>query len=73
MKVNKHERLDAMKANATLVVHERQPHYIVLNYESNAVIAEGFTTRAVAESYARTLRTQQEIWQQTRVELGEAM
>ena len=54
-----------MKANATLVVRESQPHYFVLNYEANAIIAEGFTTRAVAETYAKTLRTQQERWQQT--------
>ena len=42
------------------VVPGRQPHYLVLNYEANAVIAEGFTTRAAAERYAKTLRAQQE-------------
>ncbi len=59
MKVHRQERLDAMKADATLVVRESQPHYIVFNYETNAVIAEGFITRAVVETYAKTLRTQQ--------------
>lgn len=60
MKVHKQERIEAIKANATLVVRGRQPHYFVLNYEANAVIAEGFTTRAAAERYAKTLRAQQE-------------
>jgi hypothetical protein len=67
MKVHRQERLDAMKENATLVVRESQPHFIVLNYEADAIIAEGFTTKAMAETYAKTLRTQQERWQQTRV------
>jgi hypothetical protein len=67
MKVHRQERLDAMKGNATLVVRESQPHFIVLNYEADAIIAEGFTTKAMAETYAKTLRTQQERWQQTRV------
>jgi hypothetical protein len=61
MRVFEGERLRAISTNATIVVPGRTAPYNVETLESKAVIAEGFRTKAAAESYAKVLRARQTV------------
>ncbi len=60
MKVHEDLRAEAISSKATIIVRGRSPHYHVDNVEANAVIADGFVSKASAERYAKVIRDQQQ-------------